>query len=662
MAGWFHDVGQLSDLKVTINWGDGSRDSQCISPQSTCFNIVGSPLQLVRSDNQSPYGFRAQHTYGAPGTYYGTVWVNDPLGGSDSETFVITVSRLAQAINFAPLPLQSYGAAPLAISATGGASGLPVTFAVTGNPSVCALSGASSSGATASATVTVLEAGKCIITAQQAGNDQYDAARGVTQSFDILPVPLTVKASSATMVYGAALPAITPSYDGFVNADSASSLDMQPTCSAAATSEASAGTYQTTCAGAVDPSYGFDYVPGELTIKRAVTTLALVSVPASAVKGQPVTFTASVAVTSPGSGYPGGTVDFKDGATTIGGCAAQQVNATTRAATCTTSALSVGAHSITASYSGDGNFIESATVSAITKMVSKASTTTTVRMSANPSISGKSVTFTATVAVAEPGAGSPSGSVTFFDGATRLATGSLTVVDGKVQSTFSTSSLAVGRHSIMATYSGDSDFTTSMSAASSFYVNTDLSGYPTQPSGTFDLTGVNLRGASLVGVSLVGARLNTVNLESAVLIGADLTGATVVGTNFTGANLTNSVLKDAKLSDSTFKTVNFTGTNLTGATFEQFNPEGRDRAEHGDTHRGRLDPGDVSGRHQHCREWRDLRGPMVARSQLADDRPGLHRSGGQAASASESLRIKVRTSGTRFVEGPPGATAVSHRR
>lgn len=70
--------------------------------------------------------------------------------------------------------------------------------------------------------------------------------------------------------------------------------------------------------------------------------------------GQSVTFTATV--TGPG-GTPTGTVNFKDGGSSISGCASQTLSS--GVATCTTTALSVGTHSITADYGGDGNFTTS---------------------------------------------------------------------------------------------------------------------------------------------------------------------------------------------------------------------------------------------------------------------------------------------------------------
>ena len=78
--------------------------------------------------------------------------------------------------------------------------------------------------------------------------------------------PLSVTASSGTMSYGGTAPTITPSYSGFVNGDGATSLTTAPTCSTTATSSSSVGSYASSCSGAVDPNYTFNYVPGAVAI------------------------------------------------------------------------------------------------------------------------------------------------------------------------------------------------------------------------------------------------------------------------------------------------------------------------------------------------------------------------------------------------------------
>jgi hypothetical protein len=118
--------------------------------------------------------------------------------------------------------------------------------------------------------------------------------------------------------------------------------------------------------------------------------------------------------------------------------------------------------------------------------VKPAPTTTSLSSSANPSVYGQAVTFTATVAPTT-GTGTPTGTVTFTDGSTTLGTSSLS--GGKA--TFTTSTLSVGSHTIGAAYSGDSTFKAS-SASLTQTVNkapTKLTAAPaTRSAGQFSAT------------------------------------------------------------------------------------------------------------------------------------------------------------------------------
>ncbi len=71
--------------------------------------------------------------------------------------------------------------------------------------------------------------------------------------------------------------------------------------------------------------------------------------------------------------------------------------------------------------------------------------------SGGSAVYGQPVTFVTTVSAAVPAAGT----VTFFDGATALATVPL---DSSGRAALTTSVLAVGSHSITATYNGTADF------------------------------------------------------------------------------------------------------------------------------------------------------------------------------------------------------------
>jgi autotransporter-associated beta strand protein len=164
--------------------------------------------------------------------------------------------------------------------------------------------------------------------------------------------------------------------------------------------------------------------------------------------GQSVTFTAMVQAMPPGPGTPTGTVTFRDGTSTLG-----TASLSGGTAGFTTLTLSTGPHTITVSYAGDSNF--NASVSpALTQTVNPANTTTTVTSSLNPSAAGQPVAFSATVSVLPPGGGTPSGTVTFLDGATTLGTAP---VSGGTAS-LATLSLSMGTHTIGAIYGGDTNF------------------------------------------------------------------------------------------------------------------------------------------------------------------------------------------------------------
>jgi hypothetical protein len=137
--------------------------------------------------------------------------------------------------------------------------------------------------------------------------------------------------------------------------------------------------------------------------------------------------------------------------------------------TLTPDQVSGGSHGITGSYPADTVHSGSSGNNGLT--VQRADTTTVVAASAASVRLGDSVTFTATVTVNPPGAGTPTGLVTFLDGATPIGTGTLSVVGGNDQATFSTAVLAVGSHSITAVYDSDANFNGSTSSSIAETVN-----------------------------------------------------------------------------------------------------------------------------------------------------------------------------------------------
>ena len=98
----------------------------------------------------------------------------------------------------------------------------------------------------------------------------------------------------------------------------------------------------------------------------------------------------------------------------------------------------------------------------LTLTVQPAVTTTTLAAPPSPSVSGQSVTFTATVTVALPPTTIdpvPTGTVTFYNNGTSIGTGTLSVVSGQDQASLTIATLSTASHSITAAYtSGDANF------------------------------------------------------------------------------------------------------------------------------------------------------------------------------------------------------------
>jgi autotransporter-associated beta strand protein len=199
------------------------------------------------------------------------------------------------------------------------------------------------------------------------------------------------------------------------------------------------------------------------TVNADGTTTTISSSANPSVFGQPVTFTATISANAPGSGNPTGTVTFTDGSVTLGtGTLSASGNVSIATYTTTANQLPVGiGQTITASYSGDNNFTPSS--SSLTETVNQANTKTTLSSSNNPSISGQNVTFTAKVAATGASKVTPAGSVTFvFDG---NSSSSVTVtLDASGQAQFSTNSLSMGSHTVVATYNPTNNFGTSVSS------------------------------------------------------------------------------------------------------------------------------------------------------------------------------------------------------
>ena len=177
-------------------------------------------------------------------------------------------------------------------------------------------------------------------------------------------------------------------------------------------------------------------------VGNAASSVALTSSLNPSVYGQPVTLTALVS--DSGGTTPGGIVVFAEPGVVYG-----TVTLSGGEAKITLPTIAAGKHTITAQYGGDSN--DGSAKASLVQVVTGAPSSTTVSTSAQPSIYGQSVTFTAVIASS---AGTPDGTVTFKNGSPTL--GTVAVSGG--QATLAVSTLTGGAHTINAVYSGSGEY------------------------------------------------------------------------------------------------------------------------------------------------------------------------------------------------------------
>jgi hypothetical protein len=254
----------------------------------------------------------------------------------------IVVANLSQMITISPSSPVTYGMAPMTISATGGASGNPVTFSITSGGSSGSLSGTNGS------TLTITGAGTITIAANQAGNTNYGAATQATASILITKAALSVVVNPVSSVYGAASPTLSGTLTGGLPGD-----DITASYSTTATPASPAGGSYSIVATLNDPNsklgnYSVTNTPAALTIVSAASAVEVSSSANPVLLSVPITLTATV---SSAAGQPTGTVTFLDNATPIG-----SASLSNGVATLTLSSLMAGTHSLSVVYSSDTDF------------------------------------------------------------------------------------------------------------------------------------------------------------------------------------------------------------------------------------------------------------------------------------------------------------------
>jgi sugar lactone lactonase YvrE len=315
---------------------------------------------------------------------------------------------------------------------------------------------------------TALAVGTQVITAIYAGNGNYNSSTSAgLQHTVVLATPSLILTGPGTAVdagttFGlrATLSSNGATPSGTLTLHNGGTTIATQTISASGTFSFTnlslgVGTYQLTAAFSGDTNNSPAVsAPLTLTVQLTPTATSISSSANPSTLGQSLTFTATA---TGGSPAPTGTIQFLDGATVLGSSPVS----TNGTATFTTTALTFGTHSITASYGGDTDHALSISSALNEKIVQPAAVL--LNSSANPSIFGSNVLFT--VKITGAGAQVPSGTVVLRDGTSALGTVTL---DNTGTGTLQVATLPVGSDIITANYSGDTNY----AAASASFTQT----------------------------------------------------------------------------------------------------------------------------------------------------------------------------------------------
>jgi gliding motility-associated-like protein len=189
--------------------------------------------------------------------------------GTTIKTYTVIVNRpgAVQTINFAALTAATYGTADIAPGATSSNTGIPVTY-TSSNTAVATI---------VAGNIHVTGTGSTVITASQSGDSNFSPATPVTQTLTVNKAALTITAVNQSKTYGAANPALTAAYTGFVNNETSTVLTTQPTITTTAVTSSPASSYSITPGNAAAANYTISYTGGVLTVNPAVLTVTAVS-------------------------------------------------------------------------------------------------------------------------------------------------------------------------------------------------------------------------------------------------------------------------------------------------------------------------------------------------------------------------------------------------
>ena len=448
------------------------------------FTMDGSTTLGTQSLASGPFGLQtATLTFTPPATGSHTVvasYAGDSyFAAATSNSVTLAVAKIATTMTVSPASTTPALGSSLQVTANitpaSTLSTLPtgtVTFTL-GNTT---LTGTVAPGnpATATATFTVTSAGTQSLTATYGGDTNYASATANAVTITVAKTATTLSVYPSTTT-----PSVGSSLQVTANVTPAATLTTLPTGTVTFTLDGvtvatgnvnsntatatftvpSAGTHSLGATYNGDSNYQNSSTTTTVTITVAKSSPTVILTPSSLAPAAGSSLGLSVSISSSNSGATGatGTVVFTLDNNSIGSALVTQGSPSTASINIT--APAVGVHTVVATYGGDANY-NSGTSQTVTITVGKAATSVTVTPASTTPIGGSSMLVTASVNATIFGSTIPTGTVAFtLDGA---SVGSGTVVSGttaSVQITVPTT----GTHTLQASYSGDGNYSASVS-------------------------------------------------------------------------------------------------------------------------------------------------------------------------------------------------------
>jgi hypothetical protein len=285
---------------------------------------------------------------------------------------------------------------------------------------------------------------------------------------------------------------ITPSTSNGCSASTSQSLTAGTSCLLIASFTPSAsqlGSFSATYTENTTPTFTpapFIALSGTGAVLTTTTSTTVVTNPATGSPQYSIPFTVTTTVkpascnTAAPSCFPTGTVTFFVDGTQVGTPIPLSATAT---ASQTISGLNVGSHTVTAVYNGD-SFYASSSAAPLTITVARGSTTSAITLSPSSGLQFSAFNMSAQVTAATSNI--PTGTFTFYAGATQIGiasidarTGMATLLDTlQAAGSFTAAhylnyGLNAGTYAITAVYSGDTNYAPSTSSAATLTITAD---------------------------------------------------------------------------------------------------------------------------------------------------------------------------------------------